>query len=289
MNPIEYHVIHSFTALFSLITDRQEWLDGGVKKIDSLWAGRLKKGLLAGCFWALLGRWLKRRKLNKKNKTNCRHHGPLLQNLFFCFFLCFLHFWGIWIRTGCGKVRVSTICAALPHPSCPLLFFWISLFPEIDDSSQMYPGHVDSDCSPPTHQRCTRQVEQGEISAEPWLTGMRADRERYGYLWIDWHKKNVFPTDFAANDVYVCVFYKINRHTHVRMYLFIYTYIYIYRICVHHVAIDVYKFDIRMYNSQKHKTYVCATALKTQVCLSPRDSFTQDGYNPPDYWLQIGY
>ena len=25
----------------------QEWLDGGVKKIDSLWAGRLKKGKLS--------------------------------------------------------------------------------------------------------------------------------------------------------------------------------------------------------------------------------------------------
>lgn len=26
---------------------KQEWLDGGVKKIDSLWAGRLKKGKLS--------------------------------------------------------------------------------------------------------------------------------------------------------------------------------------------------------------------------------------------------
>ena len=44
--------------------------------------------------------------------------------------------------------------------------------PEIDDSSQMYHGDVSSECSPmhpTTHQCCTRQVEQGEIPAVPWL------------------------------------------------------------------------------------------------------------------------
>ena len=50
-----------FTTFFSAnrvdgAASNQEWLDGGVKKIDSLWAGRLKKGYLGRC-WVLEGSW----------------------------------------------------------------------------------------------------------------------------------------------------------------------------------------------------------------------------------------
>ena len=70
--------------------------------------------------------------------------------------------------------------------------------PEIDDSSQMYHGDVSSECSPmhPTTHRCTRQVEQGEISAVPWLPVP---------TWID-RFFSCLPERFGrVNDVYVCV------------------------------------------------------------------------------------
>ena len=94
--------------------------------------------------------------------------------------------------------------------------------PEIDDSSQMYHGDVSSECSPmhpTTHQCCTRQVEQGEIPAVPWLP-VPLDPQKIC---------SCLPQRFGrVNDVYVCVCISYNI-----IYIYTYIYIYIIYVCVY--------------------------------------------------------